>query len=43
MLFLTYNSEAHPYPMGEWPEATESQAVTETPEAVETPETTDKS
>ncbi|MDA3807540.1 MAG: DUF4389 domain-containing protein [Thiomicrorhabdus sp.] len=36
MLFLTYNSEVHPYPMGEWPEATE---VAET---VETAETTDQ-
>lgn len=39
MLFLTYNSEAHPYPIGEWPEATEATEVAKT---AETAETTDK-
>ncbi|WP_019555873.1 DUF4389 domain-containing protein [Thiomicrorhabdus arctica] len=32
MLFLTYNSDAHPYPMGEWPEVTEVTEVAETTE-----------
>ncbi|MGM0542015.1 MAG: DUF4389 domain-containing protein [Pseudomonadota bacterium] len=44
MLFLTYNSEVHPYPMGEWPEAGETTAIVETPETPETteiPETTE--
>jgi hypothetical protein len=41
MLFLTYNCEVHPYPIGEWPEVTEIQAVTETPDAVEAEQTTE--
>lgn len=45
MLFLTYNSEVHPYPMGEWPQATEATEVaetTDTTDTVEVAETTDK-
>ena len=35
MLFLTYNSEAHPYPMGEWPETIEVAETTETAETID--------
>ncbi len=29
MLFLTYNSEVHPYPIGEWPEVAETAETTD--------------
>ncbi len=42
MLFLTYNSEDHPYPMGEWPEAAEKTEVAETADIADISDTSDK-
>lgn len=41
MLFLTYNSEVHPYPMGEWPEAIATTEIVETTENTDVTEATD--
>ncbi len=41
MLFLTYNNEDHPYPMGEWPEAAETTEVAEVAETAENTENTE--
>jgi hypothetical protein len=43
MLFLTYNSEDHPYPMGEWPEAAETTEVAETADTADISDISDTS
>lgn len=42
LLFLTYNSEEHPYPMGEWPQAPEVEKATEEDESVQTTNVSEK-